>query len=300
MKHPTVLTVVGGDERQAHLAAMLCADGYAVRTLALERHPVYGCTMIDSLTEMNGSAAIILPLPAQQSDARLNAPLSDTSFPLAQVLDAIPAGTLTLAGSVPFWMHAHAVRGELRLIDYLAREELAIRNAIPTCEGALQIAMEQTPFTLHGAHCLVIGYGRIGAMLAERLAALGADVTVSARSLRDFARIEAEGLHSLDTRHLRGHLQGFDLIFNTVPAPILDTRTLAGLNAPCLILDLASLPGGIAPDTILPPDCRVIHALSLPGRVAPLSAARAIHATISSILQEEGISCDNQSASALH
>ena len=34
---------------------------------------------------------------------------------------------------------------------------------------------------------------------------------------------------------------------------------------------------------------RVLHALSLPGRVAPLSAARAIHDTVCAVLQEEGV-----------
>lgn len=149
--------------------------------------------------------------------------------------------------------------------------------------------MEQTAYTLQGARCLVIGYGRIGARLAGKLRALGAAVQVSARSARDFARIAAAGMGALDTRCLAGRLGGFDLIFNTVPAPVLGSAELAGLSADCLIIDLASMPGGIAPDAGLPDGCRVLHALSLPGRVAPLSAARAIHETVRTILQEEGI-----------
>ena len=99
-----------------------------------------------------------------------------------------------------------------------------IANAFPTCEGALQLAMEQTAFTLQNARCLVIGAGRIGMLLARKLYALDAQVAVSARCTRDFARIAAAGLHALDTRRLAGHLAGFDLIFNTVPAPILTTE----------------------------------------------------------------------------
>ena len=162
-------------------------------------------------------------------------------------------------------------------------------NDLPTCEGAIQLAMEQTAYTLQGARCLVIGCGRIGALLARKLRALDAAVTVSARSARDFARIDAAGMQSLDTRHLAGQLGGFDLIFNTVPAPVLGASELAELGPDCLVIDLASLPGGISPDVALPPDCRVLHALSLPGRVAPLSAARAIHDTVCTILQEEGV-----------
>ena len=162
-------------------------------------------------------------------------------------------------------------------------------NAFPTCEGALQLAMEQTAFTLQNARCLVIGAGRIGMLLARKLYALDAQVTVSARCTRDFARIAAAGLHALDTRRLAGHLAGFDLIFNTVPAPILTTEVLSDMKPPCFIIDLASLPGGVAADTLLPDGCRVLHALSLPGKVAPLSAARAVFDTVDTILHGDTV-----------
>ncbi len=164
-----------------------------------------------------------------------------------------------------------------------------IANTVPTCEGALQLAMEQTEYTLQGSRCLVTGYGRIGALLAKKLHALGVNVTASARSSRDFARIEAEGMCAVDSRHLAGQLSGFDIIFNTIPSPIFGPDEFSGLTPPCLIIDLASLPGGVSPDTSPPPGCCVLHALSLPGKVAPLSAARSIHDTVLTILREEGV-----------
>lgn len=290
MNQSATLAVVGGDIRQAYLAGLLCADGHTVRTFALERHPIEGCAAVSDLRScFTDVQAVILPLPVQHGNAQLNAPLSNTPYPLFDVLDAIPAGTVTLAGSVPFGVHARAVQNNLRLIDYLARDELAIRNAVPTCEGALQLAMEQTAHTIQQSRCLVIGYGRIGVLLAQKLHALDAQVTVSARSPRDFARIETQGMQVMDTRQLAGRLTGFDIIFNTVPAPVLGAAELAGLTPPCLIIDLASMPGGISPETKLPSGCRILHALSLPGKVAPLTAAHAIHDTIRNILHEEGI-----------
>ena len=70
---------------------------------------------------------------------------------------------------------------------------------------------------------------------------------------------------------------------------MLGKTELEELKPGCVVIDLASLPGGIAPDLAAPPACRVLHALSLPGRVAPRSAARAIYDTVRAILQEEGI-----------
>ena len=46
---------------------------------------------------------------------------------------------------------------------------------MPTAEGAIQLAMEELPITLHGARVLVIGYGRLGRVLADRLAGLKAE-----------------------------------------------------------------------------------------------------------------------------
>lgn len=287
MNQSATLAVVGGDIRQAHLAGLLRAAGHTVRTFALERHPVDGCAAAgDPHSCFTGVQAVILPMPVHHG-SELNAPLSSASHTLAEILDAIPPGTLTLAGAVPFWVHARAVQNNLRLIDYLTRDELAIRNAVPTCEGAIQLAMEQTDHTIAQSRCLVIGCGRIGAMLARKLQALGALVTVSARTPRDFARIEADGMAHLDTRRLARQLSGFDLIFNTVPAPVLGAAELAGLSS-CLVIDLASAPGGVAPDAPLPGGCRVLHALSLPGKVAPRTAAQAIYQTVCSIFDEEG------------
>ena len=190
MDKSLTLAVIGGDERQVFLASLALADGHAVRTFALDRANIAGaavCSDAASCTE--GADAVLLPVPVMQGDGLLRAPLARTETDVMQVLDAIPAGVPAFGGAVPFRLHARAVQCGVRLIDYLSREELAIRNAVPTCEGALQLAMEQTDCTIQGAHVLVIGAGRIGFLLAVRLHALGAQVIVAARSLRDRARI---------------------------------------------------------------------------------------------------------------
>lgn len=132
MNQSTTLAVVGGDVRQAYLAELLHEAGHTVRTFALERRPAAGCTAVSDLQACLADArAVILPMPVQTGDGSLNAPLANAQHTIGDVLDAIPAGTLTLAGAVPFSVHARAVQNGLSLIDYLSREELAIRNAVP-------------------------------------------------------------------------------------------------------------------------------------------------------------------------
>nr|WP_297174279.1 dipicolinate synthase subunit A N-terminal domain-containing protein [uncultured Agathobaculum sp.] len=136
------LAVAGGDVRQAHLAALLLADGHTVHTFALERHQPAGCTPYsDPRPCFADVQVVILPMPVQHGDGQLNAPLANAPHPLADVLDAIPAGTLTLAGAVPFWVHARAVQNGLPLTDYLTRDELAIRNAVPTSLAVVHILL---------------------------------------------------------------------------------------------------------------------------------------------------------------
>ena len=196
------LAIVGGDERQAYLARLAQADGHSVRTFALERAENVPRSP-DLASCLMGADAVLLPVPVTQGENLLRAPLSDTKTDIMQVLDAIPSGTLTLGGAVPFRLHARAVQNGVRLTDCLAREELAIRNAVPTCEGALQIAMEQTDRTIQGARALVVGAGRIGFLLAQRLHALGAEVTVPTIDGRIEYKIP-EGTQTGTTFRLKG------------------------------------------------------------------------------------------------
>ena len=291
MKRTASLALIGGDLRQAVLAERLAADGHTVSVCALERHDFPPIVTPFSTPERCPAdvQAVILPMPVLRDEVHLNAPLANAALSLGPVLDALPPETLVLAGAVTDGVRRRAERARLHIIDYLKREELAIRNAVPTAEGAIQIAMEELPVTIQGLRALVIGCGRIGQAVAARLRNLGADVTVSARKPADFARIQNAGWRALDTRHLSGHLEAFMLVINTVPTLVLGAADLAELPSDCLLLDLASKPGGIDFDAATALGRRAIWALSLPGKVAPVTAACALRDTISAILQEEDI-----------
>lgn len=287
MKHTLTFALAGGDVRQACLGEMLAADGAKVRTVGLERAGTELTACSDPRELFAEADVVLLPMPVMGKRGRLNAPLANAPYKLVDVLDAIPSGKLVFGGAVPKMVMDMATRRGIHVADYLQREELALLNAIPTAEGAIQIAMEELPVTIHKLPVLIIGAGRIGSALAPRLHGLGADVTISARKYEDFARIHSEGYAHLDTRKLEGQMQPFALVVNTVPHAVLTREVLADCAPEVLILDLASGTGGMAADA---GDVRrVIHALSLPGRVAPRSAAAAIHDTVCHMLEEEGL-----------
>ena len=174
------------------------------------------------------------------------------------------------------------------LSKVVLREELAVPHAVPTTEGAVQLAMEELPVTLHGARVLVLGFGRLGKLTAHRMHALGARVSVAARKWADLAWAEAYGYVPEHIEHLDGYLCPYDLVVNTVPVRVLDEARLADLKPGCLVVDLASKPGGVDLEAAGRLGVRVIWALSLPGKVAPVTAGKIIRDTIYHILNELG------------
>ena len=282
--------VVGGDQRQVCLAGLLAADGHTVHTFALERAgEIPETEEEEDLAGLDLADCVVLPLPALGEDGTVNTPLSRKTLSLEAVLDRLRPGQVVCAGRVETAAREAALRRGLAIHDYFAREELAVANAVPTAEGAIQIALEELPITLHGARALVVGYGRLGRALAPRLSALGARVSVAARKWEDLAWIEAAGYTAEHTGELEGWLCGCDLIVNTVPARVLDEGALRDLKPGCLIIDLASKPGGVDFEAARTLGVRAVWALSLPGKTAPVTAGQAVKSSIYHILNELGV-----------
>ena len=278
--------IVGGDQRQCALARALAEDGHGVHTYALEQG-VESPLAEPGLEGIKEAHCVILPLPALDGE-RVNTPLSVCQLPLAELLDALRPGQLLCGGMLPPALLAKAESRGLVTVDYFAREELAVANSVPSSEGALQIAMEELPITLHGAHVLVIGAGRLGKTLCWQLRGLGSQVTLCARKYADLAWAQVWGCDTARSDQLGSWLCGYDLVINTVPALLLDREALGELKPGCLVIDLASKPGGVDFDAARELGVKVIWALSLPGKVAPITAALAIRNTLYNILSESG------------
>lgn len=273
--------LAGGDGRQAALADLLARDGHKVRAYALEQ--ALRCE--DSPAGMEGADCVILPLPAADRQGRLFTPLSSKEVSVGELLVRLRPGQRVLAGRPSPWLEAAARGRGLTVTDYFAREDLALLNAIPTAEGAIRIAMETLPITIHGARVLILGYGRLGQALGPRLAALGARVTAAARRSQQRALAALANLETADPAELAGVLHRCDLVVNTVPAPLLGPEELSALKEGTPIIDLASLPGGVDDETAAALGIRVIHALALPGKEAPLTAARYLRDTVYHVLE---------------
>lgn len=259
--------VAGGDMRQAKLAQLLAEDGHTVHLYALDADlpPTPGLIQAETPEHIGRADCVVLPLPACQGDEMLTSPLSRVPQPLAPILDRLSPTQFICGGMLDEALRDMAAARGLTIHDYFAREELAVANAVPTAEGALQLAMEHLPITIHGARVLVIGFGRVGRLTAQRFAALGAKVRVAARKYEQLAWAQAMGLGCEHLGQLAGWLCGYDLVINTVPARVLGQTELEDLRPDCLVLDLASRPGGVDLAAAGELGLTVIWALSLPG-----------------------------------
>ena len=291
MKREMNIWVLGGDMRQLWLARLLAEDGHSVHALGVgvSANTPDNLIYTDNLTGIERSDCIILPMPVADGDGYLIAPLSALKLEIGTLFDVLSPRQVLLGGRVNDVCHALAHERGLHITDYFAREELVVANAVPTAEGAIQIAMEEMPCTIQGAKVLVIGYGRVGSLTAQRFAALGAKVSVAARRFEQLSLANCNGFSTERIGQLAGWLCGYDLVVNTVPSQVLGEVELIDLRPECLIIDLASHPGGVDFETAKRLDRQVIWALSLPGKVAPATAGAIIKGTVYNIFYELGL-----------
>lgn len=278
--------IVGGDKRQLFLAQSLLSDGYNVILAGFDKLRAQG---FDALSGTEAavlySDAVILPLPSVRVDKSVNAPLSGRSLFFSEREQEELCRKPVFAAMRDRLLRAYPKLEDAQVYDYAAREDFAVRNALPTAEGAVETAMQAFEGTVFGSRSLVTGFGRIGRLLAKLLHALGSAVTVCARKPSDLAQIEVLGYRAADIRRLQ-EVRGYDFIFNTVPALIFDERLLKNTDRNTLLIDLASLPGGVDFECAHRLEIDARRALGLPGKCAPKSAGEIIKTTVLSIIEE--------------
>ena len=269
------ILIIGGDLRQIHASDVLARHGYNISYFALDTYKE-SCDLSERL---RNSQAIILPVPVSRGDY-MNFPLSSEKLSprvlASEIAKNARIGAIVFGGKFPSDMTTVFDKNGIKHLDLCENETFNYLNAVPTSEGAIALAMSNTPVTLDGSSCLVLGYGRIGRCLSRRLRALGAAVTVGARKEKDRAEAESEGMTPLDYSSLTAAIGNFDAIFNTVPSTVLDEDALAIIREGVPVIELASKPGGIDPVGAIRHGTRVISAQSLPGRVAPVTAGKII------------------------
>ncbi|HHY37566.1 MAG TPA: hypothetical protein GX507_01340 [Clostridia bacterium] len=189
-------------------------------------------------------------------------------------LDVLPQGSLFLAGRLPGWAKEHMTDRGIAFEEILSRDDFAFYNAVPTAEGAVYLAIGNTDFTLFGSNVAVLGFGRTGIVMARTLQGLGARVTVVARNPGARSGAWALGYATMDFGAFTTNPSRFDVIFNTVPALVITAEVIDRLRKDCLIIDLASSPGGTDFEAAAKRGLKALLAPGLPAKFAPKTASK--------------------------
>lgn len=267
------ICLIGGDARAYWAARYFEACGYAVRAVDV---PQLADAALPQTTE-----CVVLPFPSFRGDTVRGAGV----IPLEAITARLTPKSTVFGGLFGEHRAVLEARGA-RVFDCYGAEPLTTANAVPTAEGALALAMEHSPITLHGAHCLVIGFGRVGKVLAQKLHALSARVTVAARRPADRALAEAYGMQGdVFGEYPRG--LSYDFVFNTAPAEVFTREQLARLPPDCVLIELASRPHGISEADCAALGLSYFFAPALPGKCAPKTAGALYAQCILDCLEKE-------------
>ncbi len=284
------IAVIGGDRRDLVLMHELVALGASVKAIgfsACEELKQVG--IIEDLgTAVSNAQVLIFPMQGTDPEGNIRSLSNDCSLKLTpQIARLIPTGVIVIIGAARDFLHRWATTYGWKIIEIAERDDVAILNAIPSAEGAIQIAFEQTSFTIHYSKSFVLGFGRLGKTLARMLGGIGAQTTVVARKSADLARIFEMGFRPVSFDDLQSCINEAEIIFNTVPQLVLDEKILSLVSREALIIDLAAYPGGTDFKTAQKMGITALLSPGLPGKVAPTTSGKILAQVIPQLILHE-------------
>ncbi|MHA0856019.1 dipicolinate synthase subunit DpsA [Paenibacillus sp. CMAA1364] len=285
------IVFIGGDARQieviracSHKDAIVTMVGFDELTDQLG-----DMTRVELTTGLLEQADIlVLPVIGCNNEGEIATVFSSQPLQLLEEhFEALPQHCMVFTGIAKSYLREMCATHELRLVELLERDDVAIYNSIPTAEGAIMMAIQQTDFTIHGSKCMVLGMGRTGFTLAKSLQGLGAKITMGVRSEVHFARAIEMGWEPFVTRDLGLKVSDINLLFNTIPTMMVTAQILSQIPPNAVIIDLASAPGGCDFRFAEKRGIKALLAPGLPGIVAPKTAGNIIANALIQLISDE-------------
>ena len=285
------ISVIGGDLRLVKLAISLAEDKNEVYTFGMENSneiennkEIVKCRRLEETIEH--SKIIICSIPFSNDTGELYTAYREKNITIDDLIRNKHKDKILIAGNIEEKFKKILDDNYEKVIDIMKMEELVILNTIATAEGAIDVAIKNTDTILHGSNVLILGFGRVGKIVATKFNQLAAKVTCAARKNTDLAWIEAMGFTPKNLYDLKENLKDFDIIINTIPQMIIDKEEMQYMKENVLLIDLASSPGGINTDDAKEMNLKFVWALALPGKVAPVTSAEFIKKTIYDLIDD--------------
>lgn len=268
--------IIGGDDRDLYLHKFLKEKGFSTITLwGFDKVGYNAFSLEDLKRKLGKNPTVILPMSGTNELGLVKGKYSSESIVLGKdFFDILPDNTKIIIGYARKWFKEMCMKNQTNLIEVAEDDEIAILNSIPSAEGAIQIAMENSEITIHDSKSLIIGFGRCGITLARIVKNLDSKVYVMTRNKVSLARSYEMGFIPVDPNEYEKILPQVDFIYNTAPNMVLPKEKLKHCINTQVIVDIASAPGGVDFDYAKEIGIKAILAPGLPGLVAPKTAAK--------------------------
>ena len=240
--------IIGGDERNKILRELLERDG---RGAAFAER--------GNAAAISGAEIVVGPVIVTEQDGDF------LEMRENQVL---------VAGKIKSPLKEKLAAKGVKLLELLDCDEFITLNAIPTGEGIIQTAMENSKITIRGSNALILGFGKVGKYASYLFKNLGADVVVATRDLHsEIAQGFGYGYKGVLLKNLGDAAGEADYIINSIPFRYLDAAALNKVKKESLIIDAASAPYGVDFEYANRNGIKALLVPGLPGLVAPRTAA---------------------------
>lgn len=261
------IAILGSSLRFDILRSQLLSSGYEVNNYS----------RVDEIPQYLEQDIIVLPIPTKTKEGFLN---------LNGDNKITPETLLGITKPEALIISCNFYDNRRKTVDINKDEYFAFLNAVPTAEGAISIALKEKGMTMYNSKCLIVGFGRIGKILAHRLDALKSDITVAARNPKDLALIKALGLKGINIYNLEETINEYDIIFQTVPSLILNEKVLSNMSKSTPIIELSSAMAGTDTAKAKELDLKMINAGGLPEKCAPQTAGMILFDSVIRIIKE--------------
>lgn len=282
------IAVIGGDKRTAYMVPFFRESGYKVICFGIQeteeaemeakhsmeaghsieaKHSIEADGYAGSLREAVDSADVIVGgIPLEKKGV----------LDIRELSRLIRKRHTIFGGVIPETFRQECGERNIVCCDFMQVESIAVFNAVATAEGAILEALRHKDTNIHRSKSLVIGYGRCGKILSDKLKGLSALVTVCSGSQTELALADAYGMQTLALDQLGEKAGEYEYVYNTVPAPLIDEAVLQKMNKDVLVIDIASGKGGVDYKAAKELSVHALHCLGLPGKYACRISARCL------------------------
>jgi dipicolinate synthase subunit A len=248
----TTVAIIGGDARETEMAALASDAGASVRrfgTPDVDLGRPAGVLAASVGEALDGARIAIGPIPYPGPDGRIFAPSAPAPLYItADDLRRMHAPGHLIIGKADDRLRQAASEAGVEIHEYEHDTELMLLRAPAIAEGAIRIAIERSPWTIHRSAIGVVGFGRTARALTRALLGLGARIHVVARRAEARAEANVYGADAHPFSDAGAVFPDLRMLFSTVPERVLTADLLEHLARDCLVVDMSAPPGGVDRD----------------------------------------------------